>query len=173
MHREPAAPFRVTDRPLVVTLVLVAVALTGACSTSSDVIDSTTGEDTAGVVLGAILGPVIPVDVSGEIVLVDAPGFSDDRLDVEIEIDADGFGTLAIDDGDGFDDERVTLFRGVGTELAVTDLAFTEDRRVQGVGDVVFEATVTGDTVPAIQEGDSLWIRVNGTLALEGLVLRR
>ena len=151
------------------TLVLMSAIAAFASGCSSDDDPTVTPEDP--VMLAAALVPSIPEDVSGEVSVLDAPGFSDDRLDVEIEIDADAFGALGIDEGDGFDDETVTLFHGVGVETAITSLAFSEDRRVGGVGDVTFEASVDGQGVPALVGGDVVWVRVNGVRTVEGVLL--
>ena len=119
--------------------------------------------------LEAALLPVINVDASGHVIFEEDEGTSDDRLDIEVEIDADDFGFLGIDTDDGFEDEDVVVEIGNGGTVFFDDrLDFTEDRRVGGEGDIVFELDLDGFDVPNLEEGDVVEIFVNDNLTLRG-----
>lgn len=148
-----------------------ALALLVSCNGSSvgDSMNGGNGNGGSSASLSASLLPLIQVDASGQILREDPAGTTGDRLTAEIEIFSGDFGTLGIDSGDGFADEAavLTVTRG-GAAVYSRTMAFSEDRRVGGVGDITFEIDVRGSAVPSLQPGDDVGVAVNGVALLGG-----
>lgn len=159
-------------------LPLVTMLALAGCSSDSAPVDATTGTGMSGgstvARMEAPLRPIPSVDASGNARREDRAGTQDDRFDVEIEIFSGDFGAVGIDAADGFADESVLLSgRRSGVEVYVAPMVFSEDRRAGGAGDVTWELSVRGGSLPDLRPGDVIRVDVNDVVLLEGTLVAR
>lgn len=117
----------------------------------------------------ARLNPIIVVDASGRARSEDKARTRDDRFEAEVQIAKANFVALAIDAGDGFADEVVTLtVSRANVQVFATNLQFRGDS-----GDyIVFATEIRGAPAPELRAGDVGRVSVNGTPTLQGTFLR-
>lgn len=168
------SPRRIASFGFLITLTLTLAGCSGATSPVDSSADATTGGGGVAPAVETRLSPLLPVDASGRLSREDRPGTADDRVDAEIEIFSGGFPAVGIDAADGFADEGVLLSaRRAGVEVYVVPMTFSEDRRVNGTGDVTWELTVRGASIPDLRAGDVVRVEVNGNALLEGTLALR